>query len=81
MQENAGGHDHHGQKPPAKPQKQDSTANCQQCCLGICVSTPDLPTVTTITPVAVTMVAYWDAARFSDGRAIKPEHGPPRLLG
>ena len=80
MQEHAEGHGHAGQKPPPTPQKQDSTRTCQQCCLGICVSVPNVPTAMTIAPVAVTSIAYWDTARFGIGRSIKPQHGPPRLF-
>lgn len=79
-QEHTDGH-HHSGKTPSKPaHKQDSSRACQQCCIGICVSVPNIPASITFVPVAVTAIVFLDTARFGGGRSIKPEHGPPRLL-
>jgi hypothetical protein len=78
-QEHMPGHDHSGQTP-TKSQGQDTARICQQCCLGICVSVPNIPAAVTISPVAVTSIVFWDTTRSGGGRSIKPEHGPPRLL-
>ena len=58
----------------------DPRAALQCCCVGICVSVPNLPVALTIAPVSVMPVAYWDTTRFSVGRSITPEPGPPRPL-
>ena len=68
----------HGKK--SDHQNSGTRALLQCCCVGICGSLPDLPMSLSSEPVIVTLVAYWDTARFGIGRTIKPEHGPPRPL-
>ena len=69
----------HGKK--ANHDKSSSKGACLQCCcVGICTPVPNVTGALTSEPVTVTLVTYWDTARFGAGRSIRPEHGPPRPL-
>ena len=74
----AGDHQHNNKADHDKNSRQGACIQC--CCVGICASVPDVTGVLTSEPVTMTVVVYWDTARFGIGRSIKPEHGPPRPL-
>jgi len=74
----AGDHQHGKKTDHDKNSRQGACIQC--CCVGICASIPDVTGALTSEPVRMTRVVYWDIARFSSGRSIKPEHGPPRPL-
>jgi hypothetical protein len=76
------GHHHDDKKKSDhnKSRHQSQSACIQCCCVGICASIPNPTGALTSESVAMTRVVYWDGTRFSGGRSIKPEHGPPRPL-
>jgi hypothetical protein len=73
---------HTGDMPGSAQHQQDhgSRACLQCCCLGTCVSVPNLSTALIIAPVIVTSVVYWDSSRTAAGRSFRPNRGPPRPL-
>src|SRR3954451_8401109 len=72
-----GSHHQHGKKPDHdKNSRQGACIQC--CCVGICASIPDVTGALSSEPVTMSRVVYWDTARLTIGRSIKPEHGPPR---
>ena len=74
----AGGHEQGKKSDYDKNSRQGACIQC--CCVGICASVPNLTGALTSEPVTMTLITYWDTARFGIGRSIKPAHGPPRPL-